>query len=89
MLNSRMGFSRTEPFSGGRGSNKDDVRSGDYKVLDATIAQDTDGIYNMKTSPGFEEWKNRNHSQYSKNDYGRSVKFVSLLISALTLLFEN
>jgi hypothetical protein len=89
MLNSRMGFSRTEPFSGGRGSNKDDVRSGDYKVLDATIAQDTDGSYNMKTSPGFEEWKNRKHSQYSKNDYGRSVKFVSLLISALTLLFEN
>ncbi|WJX47735.1 hypothetical protein P8452_34393 [Trifolium repens] len=71
MLNSRMGFSRTEPFSGGRGSNKDDVRSGDYKVLDATIAQDTDGSYNMKTSPGFEEWKNRKHSQYSKNDYGR------------------
>jgi hypothetical protein len=88
MLNSRMGFSRTEPFSGGRGSNKDDVRSEDYKVLD-TIAQDTDGSYNMKRSPGFEEWKNRKHSQYSKNDSGRSVKFVSLLISALTLLFEN
>ncbi|XP_045820210.1 zinc finger CCCH domain-containing protein 38 isoform X1 [Trifolium pratense] len=77
MLNSRMGFSRMEPFSGGRGSNKDDVGSEDYKVLDATNAQDTDGSYNMKTSPGFEEWKIRKHSQYSKNDYGRRSRSQS------------
>ncbi|GAU35086.1 hypothetical protein TSUD_70090 [Trifolium subterraneum] len=69
MLNSRMGFSRTEPFSGGRGSNKDDVRNEDYK--------DTDGNYNMKTSPGFEERKNTKHSQYSKNDYGRRSRSQS------------
>jgi len=71
----RMRFSRKEPFSGVRGSNKDFE---DYQVLDATIAKDTDGSYNMKMSPEFEEWNNREHSQYSKNDYGRSVKFVSL-----------
>lgn len=68
-LKPRMRFSRKEPFSGVRGSNKDDE---DYQVLDATFAKDTDGSYNMKMSPGFEEWNNREHSQYAKNDYGRS-----------------
>ncbi|KAI5384210.1 hypothetical protein KIW84_071280 [Lathyrus oleraceus] len=71
MINPRMGFSCKDPFSGGRSSRKDDVWNPDYKVLDATIAQDTDGSYDMKASPGFEELKNRKHSQSVKNDYGR------------------
>ncbi|XP_061344635.1 zinc finger CCCH domain-containing protein 38-like [Gastrolobium bilobum] len=62
-LKPRMGFSWKEPFSGGRGSNKDDITNKDYGDLDATIAWDTDGSYDMKMSPGFEEWKNKKHSQ--------------------------
>lgn len=84
-----MEFLSKEPFSGGRGSNRDDVRNEDYRVFDATIAQGTDGSYDMDISPGFEEWKNRKHGQSAKDDYGRSVEFVSLLISAVILLFEN
>lgn len=87
ILKPRMGFSCKEPFSGGRGSNKDDFKNKDYKVLDATIAQDTDGSYNMEMSPGFEEWKNKKYSQSPKNGHSRSVRFVSLLISVLTLFF--
>ncbi|CAI8619114.1 unnamed protein product [Vicia faba] len=77
MINPRMGFSCKEPFSRGRGSSKDDVWNPDYEVLDATIAQDTDGSYNMKTSPGFEELKNRKHSQSAKNDYSRRSRSQS------------
>ncbi|XP_058731042.1 zinc finger CCCH domain-containing protein 38-like isoform X2 [Vicia villosa] len=77
MINPRMGFSCKEPFSRGRGSSKDDVWNPDYKVLDATIAQDTDGSYDMKTSPGFEESKNRKRNQSAKNDYGRRSRSQS------------
>ncbi|XP_027191714.1 zinc finger CCCH domain-containing protein 38 isoform X2 [Cicer arietinum] len=71
MIKPRMEFLSKEPFSGGRGSNRDDVRNEDYRVFDATIAQGTDGSYDMDISPGFEEWKNRKHGQSAKDDYGR------------------
>ncbi|RDX62282.1 Zinc finger CCCH domain-containing protein 38, partial [Mucuna pruriens] len=74
MLKPMMGFSCKEPFSGGRGSNKDDIMDRDYKVLDATDARDTDGSYSMKMSPGFEDCKNNKYNQSPKNGCNRSVR---------------
>ncbi|TKY73850.1 Zinc finger CCCH domain-containing protein 38 [Spatholobus suberectus] len=68
------GFSSKEPFSGGGGSNKDDIMNKDYRVLDATIEWDEDGSYSKKMSPGFEEWKHKRHSQSPKNGWSRSVR---------------
>ncbi|KAK7350870.1 hypothetical protein VNO77_09899 [Canavalia gladiata] len=68
---SRSGWSSA---SGGRGSNKDDLMNKDYRVSDATMEWDTDGSYNKKLSPGFEEWKHKRHSQSPKNDWSRSVR---------------
>ncbi|RDX91346.1 Zinc finger CCCH domain-containing protein 38, partial [Mucuna pruriens] len=69
-----MGFSSKEPFSGGRGSNKDDIMNEDYRVLDSTMEWDEDGSYNKKISPGFEEWKHKRHSQSPKNGWSRSSR---------------
>jgi len=77
-----MGFSSKEPFSGGRGSHKDDVMNKDYGGLDATMEWDEDG-YSKKISPGSEEWKPKRHSQSPKNGWSRSVRFVSLGLSVL------
>ncbi|KAE9610236.1 putative transcription factor C3H family [Lupinus albus] len=70
-LKPRMGFSSKEPFSRGRGSNKDDILNKDYRVSDATIA---DGSHSMKMSPGFEERKHKRHSQSPKNGLRRPVR---------------
>lgn len=67
-----VGFSSKEPFSGGRGSNKDDVMNKDYRILDTTMEWDEDGIYNKKMSPAFEEWKHKRQSQSPKNGWNRS-----------------
>ncbi|KAL2657335.1 hypothetical protein AAZX31_04G195400 [Glycine max] len=70
-----MGFSSKEPFSGGRGSNKDDIMNKDYRVLDATMEWDEDGSYNNEMSPGLEGWKhNKRHSQSPKNGWSRSSR---------------
>jgi len=85
-----MGFSSKEPFSGGRGSNKDDIMNKDYRVLDATMEWDEDGSYNNEMSPGLEGWKhNKRHSQSPKNGWSRSVRFVSLLGVSLLILFSE
>ncbi|XP_057415865.1 zinc finger CCCH domain-containing protein 38 isoform X2 [Lotus japonicus] len=73
-LNPRMEFLSKEPLSGGTHSNKyDGTNNEEYRVLDATIARDTDGSYGMEMSPGFEDWKNK-HSQSPKNSYSRSSR---------------
>ncbi|XP_061363614.1 zinc finger CCCH domain-containing protein 55-like isoform X2 [Gastrolobium bilobum] len=72
-----MGFSPKEPFSGGRGSNKDDIMNKDYRVLDATLEWDEDGSYDRKMSPGFEEWKHNRHSQSPQNGWSRSSRSQS------------
>ncbi|CAL0325189.1 unnamed protein product [Lupinus luteus] len=73
-LKPTMGFSSKEPFSRGRGSNKDDILNKDYKVSDATIAWDTDGSHSMKMSPGFEDRKHKRHSQSPKNGLRRPAR---------------
>lgn len=83
-LKPRMGFSYKEPFSGGRGSSKDE----EYEVLDATFSQDNNGSYDLKMSPRFEERKSKNHSQSSKDDYSRSVRLFSLNICTNPISFE-
>ncbi|KAL2347259.1 hypothetical protein Fmac_001259 [Flemingia macrophylla] len=67
-----MGLSSKEPFSGGRGSNKDDVMNKDYRVLDTAMEWDGDGSYNKKMSPAFEEWTQKRQSQSPKNGWSRS-----------------
>ncbi|XP_027368913.1 zinc finger CCCH domain-containing protein 55-like isoform X2 [Abrus precatorius] len=69
-----MGFSSNEPFPGGRGSNKGDIMNKDHTFLDATMEWDADENYRKKMSPGFEEWKNKRHSQSPKNGWSRSVR---------------
>ncbi|MED6140447.1 hypothetical protein PIB30_093349, partial [Stylosanthes scabra] len=49
-----------EPFSGGRGSNKDDVMSKDYRCLDAKMDWEADASYS------------RRHSQSPNCGWGRS-----------------
>ncbi|KAE9604158.1 putative transcription factor C3H family [Lupinus albus] len=71
---SGMGFSSKEPFSRGRGSNKDDIMNKDYRDWDETMEWDADGSYNKKFSPGFEEWKHKRHSQSPKNGPSMSVR---------------
>ncbi|XP_027341389.1 zinc finger CCCH domain-containing protein 38-like isoform X3 [Abrus precatorius] len=73
-LKSRMGFSFKEPFPEGRGSNKDDITSKDYRALDATSAQDTDRSYSMEMSPGLEDWKSKKYSQSPRNGCSQSVR---------------
>ncbi|KAK7353632.1 hypothetical protein VNO80_19083 [Phaseolus coccineus] len=73
-LKPAMGFSSKEPFSGGRGSHKDDVMNKDYGGLDPTMEWDEDGSYSKKISPGSEEWKPKRHSQSPKNGWSRSVR---------------
>ena len=67
-----------EAFSGGRGSNKDDIMNRDYRGLDAKMEWEADASYSKKMSPGFEEWKPKRHSQSPKNGWSRSSRFVSL-----------
>ncbi|KAK7316969.1 hypothetical protein RJT34_00813 [Clitoria ternatea] len=67
-----MGFSSKEPFSGGRGSNKDDNK--DYRVLVGTMEGDEDENYKKKISPEFEEWQHKRHSQSPKNDWSGSAR---------------
>lgn len=74
-LNPRMGFSNEESFSGGRGSNKDDMVNKDFRVSDK---QDTDGSNKMEISPTHEDFKNK-HSQSPRTGCSRSVRFVSPL----------
>ncbi|XP_027920230.1 zinc finger CCCH domain-containing protein 38 [Vigna unguiculata] len=57
-LDPRMGFSKEESFSGGRGSNKDDIVSKDYRVSDA---QNTDGSNKMELSPVKEDLENKDN----------------------------
>jgi len=88
-LKPAMGFSSKEPFSGGRGSHKDDVINKDYGGLDATMEWDEGGSYSKKISPGSEEWKPKRHSQSPKNGWSRSVRFVSVLGVSLLILFAE
>lgn len=81
-----MGFSSKD---GGRGMNKDDIMNKDQRVLDATMEWDTDGSHNKKMSPWLEEWKQKEFSQSPKNDWSRSVRFVSLLSVSVLVLFSE
>ncbi|KAL2638904.1 hypothetical protein AAZV13_06G139100 [Glycine max] len=61
-------------FSGGRGSNKDNIMNKDYRVLDSTMEWDEDESYDHKMSPGLDAWKHKRHnSQSPKNGWSRSV----------------
>ncbi|CAL0305284.1 unnamed protein product [Lupinus luteus] len=72
---SGMGFSSKEPFSRGRGSNKDDIMNNkDYRDWVETMEWDADGSYNNKLSPGFEERKYKRRSQSPKNGRSMSVR---------------
>ncbi|KAK7282347.1 hypothetical protein RIF29_11033 [Crotalaria pallida] len=71
---SGMGFSSKEPYSGGRGSKKDDIVNKDYRDLDETMEWDADGSYNKKFSPGLEEWKYKRRSQSPRNSRSRSFR---------------
>lgn len=77
-------------FSGGRGSNKDNIMNKDYRVLDSTMEWDEDESYDHKMSPGLDAWKHKRHnSQSPKNGWSRSVsRFVSLLGVSLLILFS-
>lgn len=72
-------FSSEESFSGGSGSNKDDIMHKEHRVLDATTEWETEGSRRQKMSPRIEEWKQKRHSQSPENGWSRSVRFVSLL----------
>lgn len=73
-LKPSTGFSSKEPFSGGRGSNKDAIVNKDYRDLDTAMEWDEDGSYIKKISPGFEEWKHKRDSPSPKNGWSRSAR---------------
>lgn len=82
-LDPRMGFSKEESFSGGRGSNKDDIVSKDYRVSDA---QNTDGSNKMELSPVKEDLENKDNES-PETGCSRLVRFVSPLNICINPIF--
>ncbi|XP_072087740.1 zinc finger CCCH domain-containing protein 38 isoform X2 [Arachis hypogaea] len=59
-----------EPFSGGRGSNKDDIMNKDYRCLDAKMEWEADASYSRRRSPSPKSGWSRSGSRSRSPPHG-------------------
>lgn len=72
-------FLSREPFSGSRGSHKNEnIDKDSNRYASDSRAWDADEDYSARMSPGLDEWRQQDHSQSPKCGWSRSMRLVSL-----------
>lgn len=75
-----------EPLLGSRGSRRDDSIDDYRENFKATSTWDGDEGYNMRMSPGVDDWRHQTRQRSPKNDWSRHHRFSSLAMSIITTL---